>query len=973
MSTGYITVKVFTAEKAMPVPKAQIRIIDLRIALDQTIYADENGNAERIKVYAPDKATSLKPQDVSQPYETYNIEIMKEGYIPTVINHVPVFAGETCLQPVAMIPQPEGQNFANLVNNIEIPSNGLQLKTEKKPSVLVPGSQTQLKQVFIPKFIRVHLGEPDSDDKTVLVPFSDYVKNVVSSEIYATWPKESLIANILAVISFALNRIYTGYYTAQGKDFDITSAPDRDPLFVDGRNIYANISELVDEVFNRYIKRTGFNEPLLANYCNGITTRCEGISQWGSVTLANQGQSAEDIVKYYYGNVQTETSKDIHGVEKDFPGDLLRLGDIGENVMTLQKQLNLIRKTYGDIPAIPKENGNYDAYTQDAVRAFQKQFNLHPDGIVGKKTWYQIQFIHNSVKRLQDLSRMRREITVPSTAPTSTLRQGSTGNDVRLLQYLLSAAGVFYNSILPVDINGNYDQTTEKAIRSFQKTFALPQTGVADQTVWNALLNVYRGIDKQVGSILDSMQSSGAERRETEDRRMQAPGTAGTEPSRPRAPERGPGDMARSRRTDESEGRRPGRDESRSATEERGPGDMMRGRRADEGEGRRPDRDESRGATDERIRAAMNYANMDYKPQRSAMNMAYSSEIKDYVPETGNTGPEPWIRRYQEQDIEKAKTEPGPKTGARMDQMRTREPSRMGDTDQKKEMGFESQRFQYTPWMIDFETPPARMDRRQMQPGSQDMGGRGMMDGMDMSGRDMMGGMDMGGMDMGREQQSGPQGRPGKPWAAMDENMAMRTPGSMDQGQPLPYIPSMPEDETMFTRPGTKVTPGRPEPDTGFWGTEPPAGEDMQMQTRSAWMYQQEEQERQARQTFPMRMPGTPGQARPEPDGDDAEEAYTCPDPPMADSVYPNTVLKIGSKGKSVQLMQEYLSYIALSLIRYNLITNELKVIVNDGIYGIDTTDAVIRFQNRYEMPVNGVIDAATWAKIIEVYNNPCE
>ncbi len=910
MSTGYITVKVFTAEKAMPVPKAQIRIVDLRIALDQTIYTDSYGNAERIKVYAPDKATSLKPQDISLPYETYNVEIMKEGYIPTVINNVPVFAGETCLQPVSMIPQPEGQNFANLVNNIDIPPNGLQLKTERRLVSQAAGTP-QLKQVVIPEYIRVHLGEPDSEEKTILVPFCEYVKNVASSEIYSTWPKESLIANILAIISFALNRIYTGYYTSQGKDFDITSMPDRDPYFVEGRNLYANICDLVDGICNKYIKRTGLEEPLLANYCNGITNRCEGISQWGSVTLANQGQSADDILKYYYGNVQTETAKDIKGVEKKFPG-ILRVGDIGENVMALQKQLNQIGKTYGNIPPIPKENGNYDGPTHDAVIAFQKQFNLQPDGIVGEKTWYQIAFAYNNVKRLQNLSRMRREITVPSAAPGTALRAGSTGGEVRLLQYLLSAAGVFYNSVLPVDVTGTYDQSTEKAVRSFQKTFALPQTGVADKTTWNALLNVYKGIEQQVGAVLDNLQNSVGQHAESGERKT--------------LPE-SPGPEMRRFAPAEQTGRR-----------------EMERRRTEENMGRGPGREDARSVDEERIRAAMNYADMEYKlPPRSMVNMAYSADIKDYVPDGGlHKGLDfLWTRG---QPAEQIKTPSGSKTGGKdFNQTRTEDVKPAGTS------------FQYTPWIVESQAAPfadGRADRQDEygpREGGQDADTQ-MRDGWDTD------------MSQSREEP------PAKSWTPMDDTVGM------GRQTPYSYMPANMDDEMMFTRPGTKVTPGRPMSEPERMGADQAGGRGRDSQQ----LTQRGEQPRQGRQAYPIRMPGampsgTPSQPGAVLPGDDGDEEYTCPDPPLADPVYPNATLKIGSKGKDVQLMQEYLSYIALSLIRYKLITNEMKVIVNDGIYGIDTTDAVIRFQNRYEMPVNGVIDAATWAKIIEVYNNPCE
>ncbi|MEI6100374.1 MAG: peptidoglycan-binding protein [Eubacteriales bacterium] len=943
MSTGYITVKVFTADKAMPVPKAQIRIVDLRIALDQTIYADSYGNAERIKVYAPDKATSLKPQDISLPYETYNIEIIKEGYIPTVITNVPVFAGETCLQHVAMIPQPTGQDFANLVNNIEIPPNGLQLKIERpRAPMSEPQNSAQARQVVIPDFIRVHLGDPDSDEKTVIVPFCDYIKNVASSEVYATWPKESLTANILAIISYALNRIYTGFYPSMGKDFDITSKPELDPYYVEGRNIYGNICDMVDGVFNIYIKRTGSNTPLLANYCNGITNRCEGISQWGSVTLANQGQTAEDILKYYYGNVQTESAKGVKGVEKEFKS-LLRLGDVGEHIMAIQKQLNQIGKTYKNIPDIPKENGNFDAYTQDAVRAFQKQFSMHPDGIVGKKTWYQIAFVYNAVKRLSELSHTRQSMNVPETAPGSALREGSTGADVRLLQYLLGAAGIFYNSILPVAVSGTYDQSTVNAVKSFQKTLSLQQTGTVDKNTWNALLNVYKGIEKQFGSVLDNFEAKDEQAGDMDKtiHHGKAKSDAHTVP--PVQPDTG----AKTRTYDSA---------------------------------RQSVRDENRLVNEDRIRAAMNYANMDYKiPPRGTMNMAYSSEIKDYIPESSMDRSDSYtgLQKYQTNVDEKkenqtsvSKKEEGITGSAPPREKSDAQPDTGGQKTGYKPM--EGQKFPYTPWMTEPQTgkPPAGqggLDKRNMfgQDGSkkesstrnngQEHAGTGTKEGMR-------------GENQTKQRMSKEETIP----AAYKQD-------PVDQGmQCSPYMARVGEYRVPFTRPGTSISL---QTETKRPGMERISSNEQRQDTGTERDFEPEQYPgapaRPGLQAYPFRMPGTMSTGMPMPGivppDDDSNEAYTCPNPPVVDSVYPNTVLKIGSKGKNVQLMQEYLSYIALSLMRYKLITNELKVIVNDGNYGIDTTDAVIRFQNRYEMPVNGVIDAATWAKIIEVYNNPCE
>lgn len=1057
MSTGYITVKVFTAEKAIPVQRAQVRIIDLRIALDQTIYTDQYGNAERIKVYAPEKETSIKPQDIALPYETYNIEVVKDGYIPTIINNVPVFPGEISLQPVAMMPQPQGQKFASLVNNFELPPNGLLLKGEKPPSSAPETyNPLQTRPVFIPEMIRVHLGEPGSNDKTVLVLFSDYVKNVASSEIYATWPKESLRANILAIISYALNRIYSGFYPSKGYNYDITSDPDNDPYYVDGRNIYGNINDLVNEIFNEYIRRIGFNEPLLANYCNGITTRCEGLSQWGTVTLANQGKTAVDIIKYYYGNVQQQTTDDIRGVEKIYPGKLLRLGNVGENVMTIQKQLNQIGKTYNNIPDIPVENGNFDAYTQDAVRAFQKQFNLSPDGIVGKKTWYQLAFVYNAARRLLDLSQSRKNITVPESAPGVTLKEGDTGANVRLLQYLLNAVSIFYNSVFPVEESGTFGKTTTDSVNSFQKTFSLTQNGTVDTATWDALLNVYRGIEKQAGAVLDLLEEN------------EAPTGQRQQTGQPPAGQQTPG---RSQR---------GAQPSAGQTQRTTPG-MPMGMTGSIGQGETAGSDTGmQGMTPEpdqqRISEAMNYADGVYPfGNRGQINMVYSSDILDYIPDTypgknetlmGLPGSAPFqanthgmaedqtgnSRRgpsgsgavkpgTQEMDDQtgisrggKWRTQPGGQM-----QNRGMTDGQAGDMRSKAGTQGNYSYQMYTPGNTDGQTGTSRgtagrpqqggrqMHEQSMTNGQTGISGRGTngtQPGGQMQDRDMSDGH-MENMQKSGETQPGPATfQMYNPWIADDRTVntryGSRIPGSNmfntwmtdDQtgGEKRGAEPSKSEQQPFDYTPWMTQT-GSTGPQTG--GSQPHAeafdyfyelADDMGKQTDpmrgmqtgpTAAQPGAETQGPTAAQNQRMRMPGGPSQPLgqiyqmrtlpgnmppgmlqegvTEPPRTGTSDEMECPPLPMVNPQFQNKVLKIGAKGKDVQLMQEYLSYIALSLIRYKRITNELKVVVNDGIYGIDTTDAVIRFQNRYEMPVNGIIDAPTWAKIVEVYNTPCD
>ena len=241
---------------------------------------------------------------------------------------------------------------------------------------------------FIPEQITVHLGSPSSNAPNVTVSFSDYVKNVASSEIYPTWDESALRANILAIVSFALNRVYTEFYRSRGYDFDITNSTAFDQYFVNGRSYFDNVSRLVDELFNDYLRRPGFVEPLAAKFCNGTTVTCEGLSQWGSQNLAQQGYNSDQIIRSYYGNVETVRNAPIQDNTSSYPGTPLRAGSTGPNVVIIQTELNRISQNYPAIPKIPVVDGIFGSRTEAAVRKFQEIFNLTVDGIVGKATWY---------------------------------------------------------------------------------------------------------------------------------------------------------------------------------------------------------------------------------------------------------------------------------------------------------------------------------------------------------------------------------------------------------------------------------------------------------------------------------------------------------------------------------------------------------------------------------------------------------
>ena len=344
----------------------------------------------------------------------------------------------------------------------------------------------------IPENITVHLGPPGSNAQNVTVNFIDYIKNVASSEIYPTWPENALRANIYAIISFALNRIYTEWYPARGYDFDITNSTQFDQAFVPDREIFENISNIVDEIFNDYVVRQGTVQPLFTTFCNGTTSTCNGLSQWGTVDLANSGFTPFRILQNYYGqdiNIVENAPVGITG--ESYPGVPLEVGDSGNNIQILQTQLNRISQNYPAIPKIQNVNGIFGLDTEAAVRKFQEIFNLPQTGVVDKATWYRIKQYYNGVKSLAELA--SEGITLAeATVPFDTqLSQGNSGIDVKTLQYYLSIIAYFNQALQPVPLDGNFDSGTTDAVERFQRFYGLPVTGIVDNSTWNEIDRVY--------------------------------------------------------------------------------------------------------------------------------------------------------------------------------------------------------------------------------------------------------------------------------------------------------------------------------------------------------------------------------------------------------------------------------------------------------------------------------------------------
>lgn len=360
----------------------------------------------------------------------------------------------------------------------------------------------------IPQNITVHLGVPDSAAQNVTVPFVDYIKNVASSEIYPTWPENALRANIYAIISYALNRIYTEWYPSRGYNFDITNTTQFDQAFTPDREIFENISNIVDDIFNDYVVRQGSVQPLFTAFCNGTTSTCAGLSQWGTVDLAERGLTPYAILQNYYGNdIGIVENAPVGFTGESYPGAPLNRGDSGNNVRQIQVQLNRIAKNYPAIPKIENPNGIFGIDTEDSVRKFQEIFSLTPSGEVDKATWYAIKRYYAGVKGLSELA--GEGITLDeATVPFETeISAGSSGVSVRTLQYYLSIIAYFNSALSPVPRTAEFDTATIDAVERFQEYYGLPKTGIVDTATWNMIDKIYT---ETVASLPEGYQGDNA-------------------------------------------------------------------------------------------------------------------------------------------------------------------------------------------------------------------------------------------------------------------------------------------------------------------------------------------------------------------------------------------------------------------------------------------------------------------------------
>lgn len=501
MAIGYLTIQARTAHDAVPLRGVQIRVMNKQGNSVYILTTDENGETEKLPLETVDKSFSQNPYYTETPFIGYDVLAQKSGFNSLYVKDIPIYEGENALLPLTLIPMQESQR-SPLQAEITIgkPAVAEQDTRRQEGTVAVPESRI-LRQVVIPNPITVHLGAPTSPASNVQVSFPDYVKNVASSEIYPTWPEAALRANIYAIITFALNRVYTEWYRNRGYSFDITNNTAYDQAFVYGRPIYDSISRIVDAIFNEYVRRQGQIAPYFTSFCNGTTATCQGLSQWGTVSLANQGYSPLQILRSYYPNdIEIAQTNIITNVLSSYPGTPLRVGSTGLDVQTIQTYLSRIRRNYPAIPSISDPAGTFGNSTKAAVTKFQSIFNLTPDGIVGKSTWYKISSLYAAVTKLAELNSEGNTLGIGTVPPSSTLRQGSRGPDVITLQYLLNLVSEYYPGIPAPAQDGIFGSGTRQSVIAFQQIMGLQTDGIVGAATWRALYNAYLGIDQNIPS-----------------------------------------------------------------------------------------------------------------------------------------------------------------------------------------------------------------------------------------------------------------------------------------------------------------------------------------------------------------------------------------------------------------------------------------------------------------------------------------
>lgn len=409
-SRGYLQVDVVNEENNFPVTDAVVTVQEPgeggRIL--EELPTDQSGQTEQLELAAPDMALSLESQNTIRPYSVYNLKISAPGYEDAEITGTEILPGVTAIQPVRLRPV---KVSASETETVRIPGHTLYetyppkiAETEVKP--VRESGEIVLSRVVVPQTVIVHDGVPtDRSTKDYYVPYRDYIKNVASSEIYATWPQSSIVANVLAIMSFTLNRVYTEWYRNQGYDFTITSSTAFDHKWIYGRDIFDTISVVVDDIFDSYLSRPDVKQPILTQYCDGKKVSCPGwMTQWGSCALGEQGYSPMEILRNFYGSdLYINTAEQISGIPASYPGTELSTGSRGDKVRQLQEQLDAIATVYTAVPNLTPD-GIYGPATERSVKAFQSIFGLPQTGVVDFATWYKISHIYVAITRIAELN-----------------------------------------------------------------------------------------------------------------------------------------------------------------------------------------------------------------------------------------------------------------------------------------------------------------------------------------------------------------------------------------------------------------------------------------------------------------------------------------------------------------------------------------------------------------------------------------
>ena len=500
-NTGTLRIQTFAARQSAPMEGVTVTVQGDGFTLHRI--TDVTGSAADIPVEAPACTLSLDEDNTIRPYAVVSLTAAKSGYRTVRIEGIQIFAGQITLAQPAMIPvTEEGKDIPDAP--IVIPPHALFAGSGGSgPQPRENCTPRVLDKVIIPKNITVHLGKPAASARNVTVSFRDYIANVASSEVYPTWPEQALRANIHCQISLALNRIYTEWYPSKGYTFNITNSTSYDQYYVHGRTVFDVMVRITDDIFNTYLRKRGTVNPYYSEYCDGKSVTCPGLKQWGTVTLANQGRTALQILRYYYGSdIEIVRTSNIQSIPQSYPGSPLRQGDSGTAVFTLQRQLNRITKDYPFLGKLTVD-GVFGSRMAATVRAFQKQFNLTADGMVGRQTWYKISYIYVSVK---DLAELTSEGEVSSgtlsdgTWGGTVLRTGSTGSAVEQLQFWLNTLAQYESSIPSLTVDGVYGTGTANAVRAFQRKYGLTVDGVVGRATWTEVYDQFRSIQSDNGT-----------------------------------------------------------------------------------------------------------------------------------------------------------------------------------------------------------------------------------------------------------------------------------------------------------------------------------------------------------------------------------------------------------------------------------------------------------------------------------------